>query len=238
MKSTFFSAIAVILLFSFSTKAQQKNFIDQPYLETTATTDTLIAPDRIYISIGLNESDSKNKKSVEELERTMETTLKNIGINTEKDLSLMQLGSDFKKYFLSGQNIVKSKMYSLLVRDAVTAGKVLIELENTGVANVNVESVQYSKTEDILLFLKQKAVVKAKQTAIKMAQPLNQKPGRAILISDVNDANANQGRTTNNIVIRGASSIYGSRANDMPPIYTEFKKLKFEVSIQVKFTLE
>jgi uncharacterized protein YggE len=236
MKSTFI--VLFVLMLSFSVKAQQKNFIDQPYLETTATADTLVAPDRIYISIALNESDSKNKKSVEELERTMETTLKNIGINTEKDLSLMQLGSDFKKYFLSGQNIIKSKMYSLLVRDAITAGKVLTELEIAGIANVNIESVQYSKTEEILLYLKQKAVVKAKQTAIKIAQPLNQKPGRAIFISDVNDAGPNQGRTTNNVTIRGASSIYGSRANDMPPMYTEFKKLKFEVSIQVKFTLE
>nr|WP_322626251.1 SIMPL domain-containing protein [uncultured Flavobacterium sp.] len=236
MKSPF--VFILVLLVSFFAKAQQKNFIDQPYLETIATADTLIAPDRIYISIGLNESDSKNKKSVEEMERTMEATLKSIGINTEKDLSLMQLGSDFKKYLLSGQNIVKSKMYSLLVRDAITAGKVLTELERAGLANVNIESIEYSKTEEVLLFLKQRAVIKAKQAAIKMAQPLNQKPGRAIFISDVNDAGANQGRTNNNIVLRGAGSIYGSRANDMPPMYTEFKKLKFEVNVKVKFALE
>ena len=31
--------------------AQTKNFIDQPYLETTAKVDTLVTPDQIYLSI-------------------------------------------------------------------------------------------------------------------------------------------------------------------------------------------
>lgn len=44
----------------------QKNFIDQPFIETSAKLDSLVVPDKIYISINLNEADSKNKKSVEE----------------------------------------------------------------------------------------------------------------------------------------------------------------------------
>lgn len=229
--------IVFLLLSVFYATAQQKNFIDQPYIETAAIADSLVAPDRIYISIALNETDSKNKKSVEELEHTMEATLKQIGINTEKDLTLMQLGSEFKKYFLSGQNIVKSKMYALLVYDAITAGRVLTELEKSGIANINIEKIEYSKTDELLNSLKQKAIVKAKQSAIKMSQPLNQKPGRAIFISDLDNTNSNKG-PHQNIVIRGAASVYGSRSSELPPIYTEFKKLKFEIIVNVKFVLE
>ncbi len=39
----------------------QKSFIDQPFVETNAKVDTLVVPDKIYISINLNEADSKNK---------------------------------------------------------------------------------------------------------------------------------------------------------------------------------
>ena len=47
----------------------QKNFLDQAYLETQAKVDTLVTPDRIYLSINIDEADSKNKKSVEQHER-------------------------------------------------------------------------------------------------------------------------------------------------------------------------
>jgi uncharacterized protein YggE len=214
----------------------QKNFIDQPYIETSAKVDTLVVPDRIYISILLNEADSKNKKSVEDLEKALETTLKALNINTEKDLSSLEFSSDFKKYFLKNQSIIKSKMYSLVVGDAVTAGKVLAELETVGISNVNIERTEYSKAEDLILELKAKAILKSQQTAEKLAEPLNQKIGKAIYISDVNTiANALQGQAPG-IRIRGLSTLYGSRAAD--PIYTEFQKVKFEVEVNVKYLLD
>lgn len=227
--------LIISLSFLSSLTFAQKNFIDQPYIETSAKVDTLVVPDRIYISILLNEADSKNKKSVEDLEKILETTLKTLNINTEKDLSLLEFSSDFKKYFLKNQSVIKSKMYSLVVGDAVTAGKVLAELETVGISNVNIERTEYSKSENLILELKAKAILKSQQTAEKLAQPLNQKIGKAIYISDVNSiANALQGQAPG-IRIRGLSSLYGSRAAD--PIYTEFQKVKFEVEVNVKYLL-
>lgn len=230
--------LALILsLFLFCTPSfAQKNFIDQPYIETSVKVDTLVVPDKIYISILLNEGDSKNRKSVEELERTLETTLKNLNINTEKDLSLLDFSSDFKKYFMKGQNVIKSKMYSLVVGDAVTAGKVLAELENTGISNVNIERTEYSESDILILELKEKAVRKSQITAESLAETLGQKIGKAIYISDGNTvSNALQGQTPG-VRIRKMSGLYGSGAAD--PIYTEFQKVKFEVEVNVRYVLE
>jgi hypothetical protein len=143
---TFHGLSYVIDIYKSRIKAE-KNFIDYPYIETTAKTDTLVIPDNIYITIILNESDSKNKKSTEELEIVLEQTLKKININTQKDLSLLDYSSDFKKYFLKGQNVLKVKNYSLLVHDAITAGKVLAELENVGISNVEISKTEYSKAK-------------------------------------------------------------------------------------------
>ncbi len=233
MKKTLFF---LFLIFSASQTFAQKNYIDQPFIETSAKIDSLVIPDRIYISINLNEADSKNKKSVEEQEKVLESTLKKLNINTEKDLSLLDFSSNFKQYFLKGQNVIKAKMYSLLVNDAVTTGKVLVELETAGISNVNIERTEYSKAEELLLDLKSKAVLKSKLTAEKLAKPLNQKIGKAIYISDANSiSNALQGQAPG-LKIRGMSSIYGSRAEN--PIYTEFQKVKFEVEVNVKYILE
>jgi hypothetical protein len=215
---------------------QDKNFIDQPYLETTAKTDTLVIPDNIYITIVLDENDSKNKKSTEDLEVLLENTLKKLNINTEKDLSLLDYSSDFKKYFLKGQNILKAKNYSLLVHDALTAGKVLAELENAGISNVNIEKTEYSKAEELIENLKSKAVLKAKKSAEKLCSPLGQKIGKAIFITDSTTTLLSnlQGQVAG-IQIRGASSLYGNRATE--PILVNFQKLKFEAQVSVKFIL-
>jgi len=233
MKKTLF---LILILSTCEMFCQDKNFIDQPYLETTAKTDTLVIPDNIYITIVLDENDSKNKKSTEDLEVLLENTLKKLNINTEKDLSLLDYSSDFKKYFLKGQNILKAKNYSLLVHDALTAGKVLAELENAGISNVNIEKTEYSKAEELIENLKSKAVLKAKKSAEKLCSPLGQKIGKAIFITDSTTTLLSnlQGQVAG-IQIRGASSLYGNRATE--PILVNFQKLKFEAQVSVKFIL-
>ena len=123
----------------------QKNFLDQAYLETQAKVDTLVTPDRIYLSINIDEADSKNKKSVEQHEREIERVLKRLGIDTQKDLTISDLASNYKSYFLKKQNVLKAKRYELLLKDAVTAGKTLVALEEIGIANVSISKLEYSK---------------------------------------------------------------------------------------------
>lgn len=229
--------LTVLLLpfFCSTTYSQEKNFIDQPYLETTASVDTLVMPDKIYISIVLNEADSKNKKSTEEQEKLLEQKLKDLNINIGEDLSLLDYTSSFKSYFLKGQNILKAKNYSLLVRDAVVAGNVLAELEDIGISNINIERTEYSQADELILALKAKAISMAKFNATKLTEPLNQKIGKAIYITDHSTlVNSLQGKSAG-IQIRGVSSIYGSRAAE--PILIDFQKIKFEAQVTVKFII-
>lgn len=232
MKAIFTLIISITFISSYG---QEKNFIDQPYLETSGKADTLITPDRIFITIVLSEADSKNKKSTEELEKTLEQVLKRLNINTEKELVLLDYSSDFKNSFLKSQNIIKTKNYSLRVYDAVTASKVLTLLESEGISNVSIEKTEYSKVEELLLELKSIAVQRAKISAKKLLAPLDQKLGKAIFVSDNNLNTTLQGKA-NGIQIRGLSSIYGSRAPEA--MLVEFQKLKFEAQVVVKFIID
>jgi uncharacterized protein YggE len=231
--------LLLLLIVLFCSKAScQKTFIDQPYLETTSKVDTLIAPDKIYLTIILLEKDSKGKMSVEELESKMVNKLQLLGIDIKKQLSLKDLSSNFKKYVLKKQDVMKAKQFSLLVYDANTAGKVIQKLEEENISNIMLDKTEYSKIEELKLVLKSKAVVKAKENAISLAKPLNQKIGKAIYISDMetNYINSLSGKVSG-IAIRGYASLNESNyENEIPEI--EFEKMKVEASVNVKFSLE
>ena len=231
--------IGLILLFTFLTfqsYSQTKNFIDKPYLETAATVDTLVIPDRIYLSILITEKDTRGKISVEELENRMNTKLIALGIDTKKQLTLNDVTSNFKTYFLKGKDVLKNKAYTLLVYDANTAGKVIVGLESIEISNVYLSKTEYSKIEQLKIELKQKAVVKAKMQAESMLKPLNQNLGKAIYLSDLNSSITNmlQGKAAG-IQIRGYSSI---KANEYKPIDIEFERIRIESTIKVTFGID
>lgn len=226
-----------LLLFCSMAFAQQKNFLDRPYLETAAMADTLVVPDRIYMNIVLNESDSKGKKSVEDLEKILEEKLKGLNIDIQKDLTLATMSSDFERYFLIGQKINKTKMYSLLVHDAVTSSKVLLVLEDAGISNVIVARQEFSGQEKLMGLLKAKAMTKAKSNAQIMAIQGNKKVGEVLFITDLLDT-GNQQNFTGTIVLRGISSLYGNRAPEPIPLVTDYQKIKFQVQVGVAFALE
>jgi uncharacterized protein YggE len=218
--------------------AQNKNFIDQPFLETVAEVDTLVTPDKIHLVIILNENDNRNRKSTEELEASMLSVLNSLKIDLEKNLSLLDYTSNFKKYFLSGQKVLKTKMFSLLVSDAQTVGKVVAGLERVEISNVSISRTEYSKSDRLLLEMKLKAIGKAKQHAEKMLEPLNQKIGKAIYISDLDMESITrqlQGKVAG-VKIRGYASIYGNRAQE--DMMIDFEKMKFSAKVKVKFIIE
>lgn len=232
MKTTAFVLLA--LLFTNISFSQTKNFIDSPYLETTANVDTMVVPDKIYLSILINEDDTKGKISVEELENKMASEIKKAGIDLEKQLTLSDLSSNFNKYFLKKQDILKSKSYELLVYDAKTAGTIIMALENIGISNVDLKKTEYSKMEELMLTLRTNAVKKAKTQAEAMLKPLNQTLGNAIFISD-NTVHSNMvfGRAA------GIQMAYREKTStNYEPVPIEFEKIKVESEVHVKFGIQ
>jgi len=228
--------ISILILFSlFFTNgfSQIKNFIDQPYLETNAKADTLVTPDNIYLTILLTEKDSKGKISVEELENKMALHLKSLGINLEEQLKLSDLASNFKKYFLKQQDILKSKSYTLLIHDAITTGKVIIGLEKIGISNVHLEKLEYSKLEDLKLILRSKAVLKAKMQGEALLTPVNQKLGQIIHLVDYN---RQIHRALDERIM--VSKKYSENDKFEEPIDIQFDKIKVQSEINVKFIIE
>ena len=56
---------SIFTILNFLSFGQSKNFIDQPFIETKATVDTLVSPDEIYLAISIRGEDTKGKVPVE-----------------------------------------------------------------------------------------------------------------------------------------------------------------------------
>jgi uncharacterized protein YggE len=225
-----------ILIISVSTFSQEKNFIDKPYIEVEGKADTLVTPNRIYIDVLITEKDTKGKKSVEDLEKEMFIKLQAIGVDVKKDVSMKDMLSTFKKYFLKSTDIQKSKSYSILVYDATQTTKVFIGLEEIGISNINIEKTEHSESQNIQLKINSKAIKNAKATAESYLNPLNQKVGKAIFIGHITTTNMLQG-SVSGVRIRGYSSSYETESKGyISPI--EFEKIKISSDVGVRFSIE
>ena len=238
MKNILLLAFAFLTIQTF---AQGKNYKDQPMVETAAQVDTLVTPDKIFLKIVLNEKDSRNRISIEQLETTMYKVLNSLKIDLEKNLTITDYSSNFKNYFLKKQNILKRVSYILTVKDALTVGKVMAGLEQEDISEVSIFKTEYSKSKQLFLDLKSKAVQKAKQQAKKMVAPLNQNIGKAIFISDVENKleNSQLVQYFNEIELIGTSTITALQAvpkEDFPDI--KFRKIEFTSKVKVIFTIE
>ncbi len=231
MKTKVFLILFVV--FGLNSVAQTKNFIDKAYLETTAEVDTLVTPDRVYMSMFVSEKDAKTP--ISELEIKMVDAFKRIGIDTDKQFKVDDMFSSYKRYFFKIKQIKKYKSYSLLVYDAKTAWNVMYELQKLGISMVSISKLEYSKKDKLQLQLKQKAVDKAVLNAKSMLAPLNQKLGKAIYITDIFKDYSKE-FLDGPLTIRGSVSGKSSSIKYTPDF--DFKKIKFSSKVLVKFEIQ
>jgi hypothetical protein len=231
----------ILLLVVFSSTllhSQEKNFIDKPYLEVQGKADTLVTPNRIYIDVLISEKDTKGKKSVEDLESEMLSKLKSLGIDTEKNVTMQDMMSNYKKFFLKQTDIQKAKSYSILVYDAKSTAKVFIGLEEVGISNARIDKLEHSEESKLQLLMNTKAMENAKANAISFTKPLGQNIGKALFVSQ-NKSTSYRGNA-NQIRIRGASSL-GANYEMKSKEYAseiEFEKITISSDVMTRFALE
>jgi len=230
--------ILLFVFFSFNTYAQtrEKNFIDQNYIEVTGKAEMAITPNQIYIKVLISEKDSKNKISVEELEKQMLQKLKDIGIDLTKDVFIKDITSNFKYYLISKSDVLISKRYQIVTKDAETTGKVFVELEKLGISNVSIEKLDNDKMEQYYKEVKIIAIKAAKDKAESLAIAIGQNIGKAIYIQEQlikpysnyqsNAMMSNTRISSENLNI--TNSLSGS----------EFEKINIEYSVLCRFELK
>ena len=128
--------IAAVALMALPAAAQVQEAFPS-YIQVNGRAEKEITPDEFYLSVIINERDSKGKISVESQQRDMIAALKRLGVNVEKQLKVANLSSEFFKKNTS----VATAKYQLQLGSAAEVSKVWQALDNLGISNVSIRCV-------------------------------------------------------------------------------------------------
>lgn len=221
--------VVAALLMASPLFAQQKTFLDQPYIEVTGRAEMEVAPDEIYVLITINEQDSKGKTTVLQQEKDMVRRLKDLGIDVDKKLVVQDMmNAQLKK------DVATSKSYMLEVNSATQLAHVFQALQTIGISDAAVERTDVSNMDELRQQVRGASAKAARQNAEILAAALGQKVGRAIFVQD----NSYYSRPYSNVVLTRTMKVAdaGVAATAAPTL--EFQKITIDHSVLVRFMLE
>ena len=221
--------VVAALLMASPLFAQQKTFLDQPYIEVTGRAEMEVAPDEIYVRITINEQDSKVKTTVLQQEKDMVRRLKDLGIDVDKKLVVQDMmNAQLKK------DVATSKSYMLEVNSATQLAHVFQALQTIGISDAAVERTDVSNMDELRQQVRGASAKAARQNAEILAAALGQKVGKAIFVQD----NSYYSRPYSNVVLTRTMKVAdaGVAATAAPTL--EFQKITIDHSVLVRFMLE
>ena len=201
------------------------------YIQVTGVSEIEIVPNQIYLTIVLDESDSKGRQAIENQRREMVNALKKIGINTEKNLTMENMSSS---YYKRGNALSKAS-YQLLLTSSEQVVKVYDALAVLNISDVNITRVSHTDIEQFKSKCRKEAMINAKTVASELAEAVGQTIVACIYIYD-----SNRGVTptyyNDRIVMRSMAKVANEEAViEEEPI--EFKKIKLNYSVNAKFRI-
>ena len=135
------------------------------YIQVNGRSQMEVTPDEFYLSIVINERESKGKITVETQQRQMIDALKKLGVDVEKQLKVANMSSDFYK---KASSLTTAK-YQLLLHSAAEVGDVTAALGDLGISNVGIVRVTRSDIDSLKEQVRLDAIRNAKSSAEALA---------------------------------------------------------------------
>lgn len=227
MKKIFLMAAAAF--FVLSAAAQQTDPFPS-YVQVNGRAEREITPDEFYLSIVVNERDSKGKISVEQQQRQMIAALKGLGVDVDKQLKMANMSSE---YFKRNTSVATAK-YQLKLGTAAMVANVYGALSDLGISNVSIQRVTSSKIEQYKQEVRVAAIRNAKECAQTLAQAIGQQIGKCFNIIDYN--NDVMSVVYDSAMFARNMKAEASGAQDDEPL--DFKTIRLTYNVQAKFVLE
>ncbi len=202
------------------------------YIQVNGRAEKEVTPDEFYLSIVIDERDSKGKVSVESRQREMTAALKRLGVDVEKQLKVANLSSEF---FRRNTSVAMAK-YQLRLGSAAEVARAWQALDELGISNVSIQKVSHSNIEQYKEEVRIEAIRNARKTAQTLAGAIGQQAGRCFYIYDSNSS-VMPVYYNNSIVMRSAKAAV-EEVSDADEPALDFKTIRLEYGVQAKFVLE
>ena len=231
MKKMMLLATAFVLV-ALSVSAQQAETFPS-YIEVNGVAEREVAPNEIYLSITINERDSKGKISIDEQQRDMVAVLKKLGVKPAEQLKMLDLTSS---YFKRGNALAKAQ-YELKLSSATEVARVWRALDELGISQVTVQKVSHTDIETLKAEVRADAMRAARDNARALAEAIDQKAGKCFWIADY----SSPVRTTYAVANMKARSFMEESVSFDAIVEEEgleFQTINLQHRVQAKFVLE
>lgn len=231
MKKMMLLATAFVLV-ALSVSAQQAETFPS-YIEVNGVAEREVAPNEIYLSITINERDSKGKISIDEQQRDMVAVLKKLGVKPAEQLKMLDLTSS---YFKRGNALAKAQ-YELKLSSATEVARVWRALDELGISQVTVQKVSHTDIETLKAEVRADAMRAARDNARALAEAIDQKAGKCFWIADY----SSPVRTTYAVANMKARSVMEESVSFDAMVEEEgleFQTINLQHRVQAKFVLE
>lgn len=230
MKKFFIVMAAVAMAIVAVEEASAQNLQVIPSVSVNGSAQIKVTPDVIYLTIKLDESDTKGKVTVEEQRKGMFSALKKCGIDIEKQLSVQGMSSSFYRK----RGSLAATQYELKVSSADEARKVFEQLEKVGVVNVNISRATSSKLEEYRTEARQAAMRNAQMRASQLAEAVGQTIGACY---EINDYTTNvEVSTRGRLLMKNAVMMDAAVTEESEP-EVDFEQIVINYNISAKFYL-
>ena len=217
----------VALTFALPVFAQE----EENYIQVNGTSEMEIVPNQFYLSITLDEGDTKGKQAIELQRKQMIAVLKALGIDTEKQLTMADMSSS---YFNRGTSLSIAK-YQLLLSTTEQVVSVYDKLSEIGISDIDISRVSHTDMEQFKSKCRQDAMKNAKAIATELATAVGQTIGSCIYIYDSNRGITPSYYNDGIMLMRSVAKISAEMAEEPTPV--EFKKITINYSVTAKFRL-
>lgn len=225
--------LAAVLCATLTAAAQTQEAYPS-YIQVVGRAEKEVVPDEFYLSILIDERDSKGKISVESRQREMIAVLRKQGVDVEKQLKVANLSSEFLKKNTS----VAAAKYQLLLRSAAEVAEVWQTLDKLGISDVSILRVSHSALDSLKKEVRVAAIRDAQQSARTLAEALGQEIGKCFYIwdsnSDVMPAYYNNAVTVRSMKMMAADGAEAAVEEES----LDFKTIKLQYNVTTKFVLE
>lgn len=183
MKKIFMGVVAMAALALMLNPNAAQAQTQQPIVPTVSvngSSQVKVTPDVIYLTIRLDESDTKGRLPIEEQRQKMFAALKRAGIDAETQLSVQGMSSEF---FRRRQSLLATQ-YELKLASAEAVRRAFDELDAAGITNVTVARTTHSNIEGLRSQARVEAIKSAQQRARELAEAVGQSIGACYEIND------------------------------------------------------
>jgi len=222
---------AVAIAMSLAALAQNEN----QGIQVVGRAERKIVPDEIYVTITLDESDSRGRITLQRQESDLLAALRRTGIDLEKDVQVSAMGSAYENYLLRANRSPASKSYLVKVTSATQLNELFTNIEPLNVSNARVTKISHSDLDEIYNELRFEAMQSAREIATVLALAVDQQVGPAISISDYSNTPREFAPGDGNFVLLRATGMSMDGARMDSDINLDYREIRLNYSVNVRF---